>query len=85
MMLHTNALKKVAVIVKALLTVALITSQRIFTTAPFADFLSKQSTLINICRQQTKDCYSAEDLISLQLKKTLQMQNYLKLARTACK
>lgn len=46
--IHINALEKIAVIVKALLTVTLISGQCVFTTTFFTYFLSKQSTLINI-------------------------------------
>lgn len=46
--IHINALEKIAVVVKALLTVALISRQCVLTAAFFTDFLGKQSALINI-------------------------------------
>lgn len=48
----TDALQKVAVVVEALLTVAFVAWLRVFTAALLADFISKQRTLVNICRQR---------------------------------
>ncbi len=64
----TNALEKVAVIVEALLTVALVARQRVLTATLLADFISKQRTLVDICRQGRKNLSSVTDsqLMSLQ-------------------
>lgn len=46
----TDALEKVGVIVETLLTVALVARQRVLTVALLADFISKQSALVDVCR-----------------------------------
>lgn len=45
---HINALKEVAIVVEALLTVALVAWKRVLTATFLTDFFSKQGTLINI-------------------------------------
>lgn len=48
----TDALEKVAVIVEALLTVALVAWQCVLTATLLADFVGEQRTLVDICRQE---------------------------------
>ena len=57
----TNALKKVAVIVEALLTVALVARQRVLTVTLLTDFISEQRTLVDICRQGRRNTFSVTD------------------------
>ena len=57
----TNALKKVAVIVEALLTVALVARQRVLTVTLLTDFIGKQRTLVDICRQGRRNTFSVTD------------------------
>lgn len=45
---HINALEEVAVVVEALLTVALVSWQRVLTATFLTDFISEQGALINI-------------------------------------
>ncbi len=58
----TNALEKVAVIVEAPLTVTFITWQRVLTATLLTDFIGKQGTLIDICRQRRKKLFLVTDL-----------------------
>lgn len=44
------ALQQVAVVVEALLTVALVARQCVLAAALLADFFSKQSAFVNVCR-----------------------------------
>lgn len=46
--IHIHALEKVAVIVEALLTVALVARHRVLTVTLLADFISKQRALVDI-------------------------------------
>lgn len=50
----TDALEKIAVVVEALLAVALVARLRVLTATLLADFISKQRTLVDICRQGRK-------------------------------
>lgn len=47
----TNALEQVAVIVKALLTVALVSRLGVLTATLLADFIGKKRTLVNVCKE----------------------------------
>ena len=50
----TDALEKVAIVVEALLTVALVAWHRVLTATLLTDLLGKQRALVNICKEQTK-------------------------------
>lgn len=57
----TDALEKVAVVVEALLTVALVAWLRVLTATLLADFFSKQRTLVDICRGGKRNLFLETD------------------------